>query len=154
RVKAIPKNPRPETALVFAPVGRDAQLAAALLKEAGIPAKVCPEFVSLGEELGSHTTFVIIAEEGMRQADLRVAQAWIEAQPAWSDLPFMVLTQRGGGPDSNPAARRLSEVLGNVTFLERPFHPTTFASITRTALKARQRQFDARARLEELHESE
>ncbi len=45
-------------------------------------------------------------------------------------------------------------MLGNITFLERPFHPTTFASMARTARKARLRQYEARDRLEELHESQ
>ena len=39
-------------------------------------------------------------------------------------------------------------------FLERPFHPTTLLSVVRTALRGRQRQYEARARLEALHESE
>ncbi len=30
------------------------------------------------------------------------------AQPAWSDLPFIVLTQKGGGPENNPSAARLA----------------------------------------------
>jgi PAS domain S-box-containing protein len=64
------------------------------------------------------------------------------------------LTQRGGGPERNPAAARLAEALGNVTFLERPFHPTTFASVVRTAVRGRRRQYEARSRLEELGESE
>ena len=41
-------------------------------------------------------------------------------------------------------------MLGNVTFLERPFHPTTFVSLAQSALRGRRRQYDARARLEEL----
>ena len=45
-------------------------------------------------------------------------------------------------------------MLGNVTFLERPFHAATFVSVARTAFKARQRQYEARARIEELHEGE
>jgi signal transduction histidine kinase/CheY-like chemotaxis protein len=44
--------------------------------------------------------------------------------------------------------------LGNVIFLERPFHPTTFVSVVRTALRGRLRQYEARARLEALHASE
>ena len=46
------------------------------------------------------------------------------------------------------------EVLGNVSFLERPFHPTTLISVVRTALRGRRRQYEARARLEALHKSE
>lgn len=45
-------------------------------------------------------------------------------------------------------------MLGNVTFLERPFHPTTLISLARSALRARKRQYEARARLAELHEGE
>jgi signal transduction histidine kinase len=140
--------------LVFAPLGRDAQLAAALLSEAGIAAAVCPHIAALGEALGPHTTFVVAAEEAMRNVDLNLVRSWLKAQPTWSDLPFIVLTQRGGGPESNPAAQRLSDTFGNVTFLERPFHPTTFASLARTALKARMRQYEARDRLQDLHESQ
>lgn len=42
------------------------------------------------------------------------------------------------------------EILHNVTFLERPFHPTTFLSVARTALRERLRQYEARARIDEL----
>ncbi len=90
----------------------------------------------------------------MRSADLSDLRQWVDRQPAWSDLPFIILTQRGGGPTGNPAAARLADVLGNATFLERPFHPNTFAMSARSAYKARQRQHEARSRLEELDESQ
>jgi PAS domain S-box-containing protein len=54
----------------------------------------------------------------------------------------------------SPDAAALYEIARNVTFLERPFHPATFASVARTAFKGRQRQFEARNRMEELHEGE
>ncbi len=79
---------------------------------------------------------------------------WLAAQEEWSDLPFILLTSRGGGLKRNPAVVRHLEVLGNVTFLERPFHPTTLISIVRSAVRARRRQYDARARLTALQNSE
>jgi signal transduction histidine kinase/CheY-like chemotaxis protein len=88
------------------------------------------------------------------RADLRGVRLWIDAQPEWSDLPFVLLTGRGGGLERNPAADRFLEVLGNVTFLERPFHPTTLVSIARSALRGRRRQYEARARLESLAASQ
>jgi PAS domain S-box-containing protein len=139
---------------VFAPHGRDAHLAVALLREAKIVAAACPEIPALVEALGEDVTFVVMSEEAMRGVDLSALRAWIDGQPAWSDLPFIVLTQRGGGPESNPSAAKLADILGNISFLERPFHPTTFASMARTAHKARQRQYEARDRLEELNESQ
>ncbi|RYY96005.1 MAG: hybrid sensor histidine kinase/response regulator, partial [Alphaproteobacteria bacterium] len=139
---------------MFAPHGRDAHLAVALLREAKIVAAACPEIPALVEALGEDVTFVVMSEEAMRGVDLSALRAWIDGQPAWSDLPFIVLTQRGGGPESNPSAAKLADILGNISFLERPFHPTTFASMARTAHKARQRQYEARDRLEELNESQ
>jgi PAS domain S-box-containing protein len=126
----------------------------ALLHEAGIPAGICPHLDAMARTLGPDVTLVVASEEAMRSTDLTAIKRWIDSQPAWSDLPFIVLTQKGGGPESNPSAVRLAETLANITFLERPFHPTTFASMARTAQKARLRQYEARDRLDELRESQ
>jgi DNA-binding response OmpR family regulator len=76
----------------------------------------------------------------------------IEQQPAWSDLPIVLLTHHGG-PEQNPASR-FGPQLGNVTFLERPFHPETLISLVTTALRGRRRQYEARDRLIDLSQSE
>ncbi|MCR0981128.1 ATP-binding protein [Roseomonas populi] len=141
-------------ALVFTPNGRDATIAAALLREAGAAPRICPDLAAFEAAISDEACFAVLTEEALQHADLRGIAARVAAQPPWSDLPFIVLTRSGGGPERNPAAAHLSEVLGNVTFLERPFHPITFASVARTALKGRHRQFEARARIEQLHESE
>jgi PAS domain S-box-containing protein len=114
----------------------------------------CGDFGVLVDALGPNVTFVVMAEESVRNHDIGPVRTWVAEQTTWSDLPFIVLTQKGGGLESNPSAARLGEALGNVSFLERPFHPTTFASVARTALKARLRQYEARDRLDALHESE
>jgi C4-dicarboxylate-specific signal transduction histidine kinase len=41
-------------------------------------------------------------------------------------------------------------VLGNVTFLERPFHPTTLVSVVQTSLRSRRRQYECRRLNDEL----
>ena len=64
--------------------------------------------------------FALVTEEALQTADLHPLAAWIDAQPEWSDFPFVLLTRRGGGIERNPAAMRLLQTLGNVTFLERP----------------------------------
>ena len=125
-----------------------------MLNETGIAAQACADVSTLIDSLGADTTFVVLSEESVRAVDISPLQAWIDNQPTWSDLPFIVMTRKGGGPESNPSAARLANALGNLTFLERPFHPTTFASIARTVYKARQRQYEARHRLEELNESQ
>jgi PAS domain S-box-containing protein len=148
----IPK--RDVLGLIHAPLGRDAQIASSLLRDAGLPAKITVSLGALVEDLNENIAFAVITEEALRSVDLRPLVAWIEAQPSWSDLPFIILTARGGGPERNPAAARLSEVLGNVSFVERPFHPTTFISVARSAMRARRRQYEASARMEALDEGE
>ena len=144
---------RSETALILAPVGRDAAIAAGMLRESHIPSVICPDLDSLVRELNSGVGFVLVTEEALGR-DLRALSTWISDQPEWSDLPFVLLTHKGGGLERNPEAGRLLDTLGNVTFLERPFHPTTLVSLARAALRARSRQYDARARLDALQDSE
>ena len=133
----------PERVLVLAPAGRDATIAAAILREAGIEADVCAGLTALERGL-SHAAAAVATEEALASADLRGIAAWIAAQPAWSDIPFVLLSRHGGGLDRNPVAARLTIALGNVSFLERPFHPTTLVAAVRTALAARRRQYQVR----------
>lgn len=143
-----------ERALVLAPRGRDGPIAASMLDEAGLEAFVCQGLPQMIVELDRGAAFVVVTEEAIATADLHPLANWIGDQEEWSDLPFILLTSRGGGLERNPAAGRHLEVLGNVTFLERPFHPTTLVSLARSALRARQRQYEARSRLVALRESE
>lgn len=140
-----------ERALILAPHGRDAAVAASMLSEAGMLSIKCRSIDHLVAEMGIGAGFGIITEEALRTADLHGLSHWLSQQPEWSDFPFILLTLRGGGLERNPAAARYLEALGNVTFLERPFHPTTIVSLARSARRARRRQYDARSRLEELH---
>ncbi|WP_452006679.1 ATP-binding protein [Azospirillum largimobile] len=138
-----------ERALILAPHGRDAAVASALLGEVGIAAHACPDLPALCRALEDGAGLLILAEEAVRTADLQGLVAWIGAQPPWSDLPVILLTLRGDGAERTPEAARLTELLGNVTFVERPFHPTTLISVVRTCLRGRRRQYEARARLAE-----
>ncbi len=140
--------------MILAPIGRDSQIAQLILKEAGFPAEVRADLSGLCEELNKGAGLAIIADEAIDGADLRPLAMFLERQPSWSDFPIILLTQHGGGPERNSAIARLAEILGNVNFLERPFHPTTLASVVRTAVRSRRRQYEARARLEDLREGE
>ncbi len=151
---AVIPNLRAAKALVVAPMGRDAAVASALLRQAGIPSALCADIDALQDALDEEAFFAVVTEEALHSADLRVISSRLQAQPAWSDFPFVVLTRRGGDVEGNRDAVRLSDLLGNVTFLERPFHSITFISVAKAALKTRQRQFEARARIEELDEGE
>ena len=138
-----------ERALILAPHGRDAAVASALLGEVGIATHACPDLPALCSALEDGAGLLILVEEAVRTADLQCLAGWIAAQPSWSDLPVILLTLRGNGAERTSEAARLTELLGNVTFVERPFHPTTLISVVRTCLRGRRRQYEARARLAE-----
>ncbi|WP_433706323.1 ATP-binding protein [Paraburkholderia sacchari] len=141
-------------ALILAPWGRDAAVAETLLRQAGSASIICRDLSHLSALLGDEICCAVVTEEALRGADLAAITVWLATQPRWSDFPFIVLTQRGGPPDANPGGESLSERLGNVIFLERPFHPKTFVSAVRTAQRGRSRQYEARSLIEELHEGD
>ena len=147
-------GPSSERALILAPKGRDASVAAALITEAGYYATICADLGALVEEIVKGAGLAVIADEAIKTADLRALVNWLNSQPSWSDFPIVLLTRQGGGPERNPDAARLAKLLGNVTFLERPFHPTTLVSIVGSAVRGRRRQYQTRTILEELTESE
>jgi signal transduction histidine kinase/CheY-like chemotaxis protein len=142
-----------ERAVILAPTGRDASVAAALIKEAGYYANICSDLGALLREIEAGAGLAVIADEAIKTADLRRLMGWLNDQPSWSDFPFVLLTHQGGGPERNPDAARLGQVLGNVTFIERPFHPTTLVSIIGSAVRGRRRQYATRAILADLTES-
>jgi signal transduction histidine kinase/CheY-like chemotaxis protein len=129
-------------------------VAAALIKEAGYYADVCRDLATLMHEIESGAGLAVIADEAIKTADLRGLMRWLNDQPPWSDFPIVLLTHQGGGPERNPDAVRLGQVLGNVTFIERPFHPTTLVSVVGSAVRGRRRQYQTRAILADLTESE
>jgi PAS domain S-box-containing protein len=143
-----------ERLVVIAPLGRDSAIAAELLAEAGVHTVSCDGLACLIEELDRGAGCVVVVQEALHSADLRPLSVWLADQPSWSDLPIIVVTERGGGPERNPAALRLMAILGNVTLLERPFHPATLVSLAQSALRSRRRQYTARGQLSELETRE
>jgi two-component sensor histidine kinase len=121
-------------ALILAPAGRDAEVAAAILREVGIAATICADLASLVALLPGGGC-AVVTEEALLISNRRDLAAWISRQPPWSDFPFVLLTCRGSSPDA-----RLLDLLGNVTVLERPFHPAVLANAVKSALRARARQ--------------
>jgi two-component sensor histidine kinase len=141
-------GPNSERILILAPQGRDAEIAAKLLQEAGWPTLICADIASLCIELRNGAACGVVVEEAFATADLACLAEWIGGQPPWSDFPIVVLTGHGDAPGRNALANRLQEILGNVSFLERPFHTSTLISVTRSALRSRRRQYQAREMLE------
>jgi signal transduction histidine kinase len=142
-------NSPSERILILAPRGRDAVVAKEILRDAKLHAYICLDIDELTQELDRGADVAIVTEEATR-ADIRPLASWVLSQPPWSDFPFVLLTGHGGGLERNPTAARLVSTLGNVSFLERPFHPTTLVSMVQTGLRGRQRQYECRRLNEQL----
>ena len=145
-------TPISERAIILAPMGRDGSLALMMLNEAGYNGIVASDLVMLCEALEEGCGLLIIAAEALRGFDLDPLLEHLHQQPAWSDLPIVLMTHHGGSEQNGSS--QFSGLLGNVTFLERPFHPVTLISLVSTALRGRRRQYEARDRLIDLSESE
>jgi two-component sensor histidine kinase len=137
-----------ERVLILAPHGRDAEVASDLLMEAGWYTYICTDVTHLCLELKKGAAFALLTEDAVVESDVVDFASWVRGQPPWSDLPIVLLTIRGDSPGRVERASRYQDILGNVTFLERPFHPTTLVSVARSALRSRRRQYEARATLE------
>ncbi len=138
-----------ERALVLAPQGRDGVLAASLLEKMGHIAAPCETFRELIAMLEEGAGMAIIAIEALQHVDLAPLLSWIERQPPWSDFPFVILSHRVSSPEQHPMLLRLQAIVGNVMFLDRPFHPSALANVVENALRGRRRQYQARSSLEE-----
>lgn len=141
-----------ERAIILAPLGRDSSLAQMMLGEAGYIGAIADDLEMLCEMMAQGAGLLIIAAEALRGAKLEPLLEQLHEQPAWSDLPIVLMTHHGGNEQNGSS--HLSELLGNVTFLERPFHPVTLISLVSAALRGRRRQYEARDRLVDLSQSE
>lgn len=139
-----------ERTLILAPRGRDAVVATGILRDAELRSEICADLVQLIQEIERGADAAILTEEATQNAHMRALSEWVASQPAWSDFPFIVLTLHGGGLERNPGAAQLTKTLGNVTFLERPFHPTTLVSLVQTSLRSRRRQYECKRLNDEL----
>ena len=140
------RSPPEWRVLVLAPTARDAALSTSFLAEAGIAGVACAglEEVFLGLQAGAGA--LVLTEEALADGGLERLGAELARQPAWSDLPVLMLTRQGA---ASPVARRALGVLGNVTLLERPLRVPGLISAARAALRARGRQYELREHLEE-----
>jgi len=128
--------------LILAPRGRDAAIAAELLARGAIETHVCDSQPDLVEALRQGAGAVMLTEEALAPSASALID-WVAGQPAWSDIPFVVLANGSRTPRTLLATSRLGD-LGNVVLLERPLHADAMLGAVRSALKARARQYEVR----------
>jgi signal transduction histidine kinase len=127
--------------LIYAPSGQDAVLASEILALASIDNLVIDTVTQLAAELLVGVGAVLTVEEALSSGGLKVLGECVQRQPNWSDLPIVLLTNRG--PDSLSVRQALA-VLGNVTLLERPVRTLTLMTSLQSVLRAREKQYQVR----------
>jgi len=135
-----------ERVLVLAATGRDAALTKSLLTSAGISSEMFTTLADLLQRMKDGAAAVLVAEEALTLANNEKLRAVLVRQPPWSDLPVLVLTRSGA---DSAEARAATRSLGNVTLLERPMRGATLVSTVRTAIRARQRQYQIRGYIDD-----
>jgi signal transduction histidine kinase/ActR/RegA family two-component response regulator len=132
--------------LVLAPTARDAATTLQLLHGASVDACACETLPQLCAEAENGAAALLVTEEALAPPGGEPVRQLVSRQPAWSDLPLLVLTR-------NTASARLVdfELFGNVTLLDRPVRVSTLVSAVKTAIRSRERQYQLR---EHLHEQE
>jgi signal transduction histidine kinase/ActR/RegA family two-component response regulator len=137
--------------LISAPVGRDAELMCTHLEGAGLSCVVCADMDEVCGELDRGAGALLFTEEALPpDAARRLAHA-LNQQPAWSDVPIIVLF---GSSSPETKGRSLGE-LGrrtNVTIVDRPVRIHSLVSAAQAALRARDRQYQIAELMEKLED--
>ena len=122
--------------------GRDSQLMCDLL---GTRDVVCAPVSSVGELIaligeGCLAGTLVLADEAVSDTEAEALSRLLDAQPAWSDLPLLVLAPR------ESSGARLQDRLSRpgLHVLNRPLQPATFWAAVRSMLETRRRQYQVR----------
>ena len=140
--------------LVLAPVGRDSDAICRLLRENGMACEARDTLSDLAASIDDAAGAVIVTEEALARQDAAALVVALDAQPTWSDLPFVFLSARRAGPPTRADAIRgaLPARVTNVVVLERPLSSVSLLSAVTWAMTARNRQFQIRDQLLELEQ--
>jgi two-component system, sensor histidine kinase len=138
---------RTERVLIVAPVGRDAAVIADLLSANGYSTHVCSGAAEATAQAASDVGALVLTEEALEQEHVPGLLRQLGAQPAWSELPVIILTS-GSESRSVRLLDLAAAAAGSVTLLERPLATATLLRTIEVALRSRRRQYQVRELLE------
>jgi signal transduction histidine kinase len=132
---------------LVSPNPADRALAAGFLRAEGIEALECGSVSEATGFVGDKVGCMVLVEESLDAEGLEGFHDAIALQPAWSDLPLVIVAAQGGSIQA--LTENVFPISGNVTLLQRPLHPLSLVSAVRVALRSRRRQFQVRDLLAE-----
>jgi len=139
-----------ERALIWA-LGRDGALTCDFLANAGFQALAVRGGNEICREVERGAGVLILASEVMSDPDSDLLRELLRRQPAWSDIPVVVVAGRGGSGST------LNQIVGDfngVSVLHRPLSLDTLISTIGAALRARRRQYQVRDLLRQRDETD
>lgn len=128
RILFLPQNPY------------DAQTARELFSEIGVEVIACDDLRALVEELKRGAGCLLLTTERLGEDDFKRLQCFVESQPAWSDLPILLVTR---GETLNAPTSKLLEI-ANASLIDRPVRVKSLLSTVQSALRDRRRQYEIR----------
>jgi signal transduction histidine kinase/ActR/RegA family two-component response regulator len=142
---------RSELILIVAPIGRDAELMCSHLTAAGLACETCEDIDELCSRIGDRVGAVIVTEEALPSDKLHLLTNTLLGQPAWSEIPLVILS---GAPSLDAKPRSFDALMRrtNITLVDRPVRIKSLISAARSALRARQRQYEIRDLMLQLEE--
>ncbi|MFO1067893.1 MAG: sensor histidine kinase [Geminicoccaceae bacterium] len=135
--------------IVLPPTAADGQVAARVLTAAGMAAILCRTVGQLRREAEAGAAVLILAAEVLDDPRFAELAELLDRQPAWSDLPMIILTGRGQQRTAQWRAVAEQSLVRNAMLLERPMRPEMLVQALRVALRARERQYVLRAQIRE-----
>jgi signal transduction histidine kinase/ActR/RegA family two-component response regulator len=136
--------------LVVMPTARDAERTLTLLRENGIESALCADVAVLCRELERGAGAILLTDEFVADEPLRQFSSALRAQPPWSLVPVVVVAHEG----DDQVKRVAMESLRGSIVIERPVRTRTLVSVLRSALRAREDQYQIRDALSALQRSE
>jgi signal transduction histidine kinase len=133
--------------LLVTPTGRDADLIAQVLEAFDVQSEMLSDVASVVDEFRAKDVGAMLIAEEALEDDKAIAllSSALSEQPAWSDLPVLILTKGGKENLQSRREQRRREPLGDVTLLERPIRIPTLISSVKAALRARGNQYVRRS---------
>jgi signal transduction histidine kinase len=129
---------------------RDGEAILTLLQRARIECCVCHDAAHAAAQLEAGAATLVLTDTALADAGGHLVMEALVDQPAWSDLPVVLLGKPGTPTELQEIVRRLT----NVTLLERPTSSPMLLSAIGAGLRARYRQYQVRDQVKALQKAE
>ena len=130
-----------ERVLLLLPTSKDQEVTRGILAAAGLESFPCANMNEICHEASRGAGAAIVTEEAVLKGGFALLSSYLKEQPAWSELPVIVLTSTG-----EESTERTSALLrvGHVLLVKRPVDVSAFVTTVQSAVRDRRRQYQVR----------